>query len=105
MTDETPIQFSEDGHELLRQLVVAVQSINAGLQSIDARLTALETKVDERLHDTRPMWESLSSQLMEFRSEMQTAVRDLDRSISNFQFDVLRRQRDFDERLRNIEGK
>lgn len=28
----------------------------------DARMTALETKVDERLHDTRPMWQAIHAQ-------------------------------------------
>jgi hypothetical protein len=29
------------------------------LRSIDARLTALEDKVEHRLHDTRPIWEQV----------------------------------------------
>ena len=28
----------------------------------DARMTSLETKVDERLHDTRPMWQAIHAQ-------------------------------------------
>ena len=35
------------------------------VQGIDARLRSLEEKVDARLHDTRPIWESVQAQLKE----------------------------------------
>jgi predicted nuclease with TOPRIM domain len=33
------------------------------LRSIDTRLTALEDKVERRLHDTRPIWEQVLTRL------------------------------------------
>src|SRR5687768_17528146 len=36
------------------------------LRSIDTRLTALEDKVESRLHDTRPIWEQVLTRLTEF---------------------------------------
>ena len=33
------------------------------LRSIDGRLTALEDKVERRLHDTRPIWEQVLTRL------------------------------------------
>jgi predicted nuclease with TOPRIM domain len=33
------------------------------LRSMDARLTALEDKVERRLHDTRPIWEQVLTRL------------------------------------------
>jgi len=35
------------------------------VQSIDSRLGSLETKVDQRLHDTRPLWEAVRDQQSE----------------------------------------
>ena len=35
------------------------------IQNIDSRLESLEQKVDARLHDTRPIWESVQAQLKE----------------------------------------
>lgn len=53
-----------------------------------ARLESLETKVDQRLHDTRPIWENVQTQLSdlrresaEFRSETSSGFRAVDRKI------------------------
>jgi hypothetical protein len=40
---------------VLREL----SSINQRLNNLEVRLTNLEEKVEARLHDTRPMWESV----------------------------------------------
>jgi hypothetical protein len=44
------------------------------VQGIDARLRSLEEKVDARLHDTRPIWESVQAQL----KEMSLRLEDID---------------------------
>ena len=44
---------------VLREL----SNINQRLNGLEARLTSLEEKVDARLHDTRPIWESVLSRL------------------------------------------
>jgi chromosome segregation ATPase len=47
-----------------------MESMESRIDSIDARLGSLETKGDERLKDTRPMWEAVQTQLGELRSEL-----------------------------------
>jgi polyhydroxyalkanoate synthesis regulator phasin len=44
---------------VLREL----SNINQRLDGLERRLTALEEKVDARLHDTRPIWEAVLSRL------------------------------------------
>ena len=47
------------------------------IQGISVQLSALQNKVDERLYDTRPLWESVQSQINELRFEMEQAQREL----------------------------
>src|SRR5438552_11457390 len=126
MTDRTPIQFGDDDRQLLRQIAGLVQEIHFSqsaleekVTGLEARIVGLEAKVDERLYDTRPMWEQLNSRLdrmeTEFNSfkaeivgfkaevsnrldrietrlvEMKDDIRDMDRSLLHVQRDVARR--------------
>lgn len=52
-----------------------LSSINQRLNNLEVRLTNLEEKVEARLHDTRPMWESVLAgiQLMSTRLEKMDA--------------------------------
>ena len=43
------------------------------LRSMDTRLTALEDKVERRLHDTRPIWEQVLARLTNVEERL-TAV-------------------------------
>ena len=43
----------------------------------DARLTTLEEKVDERLRETRPIWEGVLQRLTAIEAELQTFNRQL----------------------------
>src|SRR5262245_37538963 len=63
MTTDTPIQFPDDDRTLLRQMFVIVQNMDSRLANVEDRLTKLETIVDERLHDTKPIWESVLKRL------------------------------------------
>jgi chromosome segregation ATPase len=49
MSEDTTRQLPDDG----------VRLILARFDSMDARLTALEDKVDRRLQETRPIWEQV----------------------------------------------
>ena len=48
------------------------------VQSIDARLTTLEEKVDVRLKETRPIWEGVLVELKEHRKVLQSLERRFD---------------------------
>src|SRR5215470_6966248 len=74
------------------------------VQSVDVRLQALEQKVNERLHDTRPLWEGVQMQLTEIKSDL----RRIDRKFDVLHDDVIEvriDQRDLDQRLDRLESK
>jgi len=73
------------------------------VKGVDARLRALEQKVNERLHDTRPLWEGVVGQLAEIKSD----IRRLDRKFDVLHDDVIEvrvDQRDLDQRLDRLES-
>jgi exonuclease VII small subunit len=108
------------------KILTAIENLETHVTKIDNRLQSLEKKVDERLHDTRPIWHKVVADIGELQSgqkrleegqkhleegqqalrssmiELNSAVRDVSRDhiIIN---DVMRRlQMDFhsiDERL------
>lgn len=112
MSEEPTQNLPQDG----------VSQILACLDSIDSRLTALEDKVDRRLHDTRPMWEqvlvrldavegqlvSFEKRLDDFGVELRSSLRRFERSVGKLANDVLEvrgYQDDLEERMDKIESK
>jgi|SRR5215216_6741503 len=49
------------------------------VRGMDSRLRSLEEKVDARLHDTRPIWESVQAQLKEMSMRLDDIDTRLDR--------------------------
>ena len=47
------------------------------IQRMSAQLSALQMKVEERLYDTRPLWESVQSQISDLRSDIERGFREL----------------------------
>lgn len=75
-------------NETLHQLNGRLDNIEKQQAHFSARLESLETKVDQRLYDTRPIWENVQTQLSElskesaeFRSETSSGFRAVDRKI------------------------
>ena len=120
------------------RLIIAVQSMDSRLGNVEARLGNLEdrlgkvedrlgtvedrlgsldTKVEERLKDTRPMWEAVQTQIAEvesslrteiqgLRAEMENGFRRLDRAFDHLAGDVTRLHGDhrvLEERVDKIE--
>jgi len=54
-----------------------VTSIEHHVASIDGRLTTLEEKVDARLKETRPIWESVQEQLQRVVEKFDVVLRDI----------------------------
>lgn len=48
-----------------------LDQILAAVQTLDVRVERVETKVDERLRETRPMWETVHAQLAEIKEAVQ----------------------------------
>lgn len=101
-------------------LIAASQRIEERGQAMEAELIALNTKVDERLKDTRPMWEAVQAQLAELkesderlrheqerlRYEMEKGFRLIDRRLERQPLEMDRLhgyQRDLEERVEKIE--
>lgn len=111
-----------DDHALLLQLVAMFRDFDARQRDFDARLQSLERKVDERLYDTRPMWETVRLQINELRGDisgvgkqvidlrdnLEKGFRRTDHKVSMFVekvVDLHAYQRDMEERLEKLEPK
>lgn len=54
----------------LKLILARLDSIDTRLNSMDTRLGTLEEKVDRRLQETRPIWESVLAQLKEVNTRL-----------------------------------
>ena len=77
------------------------EKLNAILTTVEAmetRLTGLEKKVDERLHDTRPIWQKVVADIAALSSEVhiiRKSQRDASRRISVLNDTLLGIQADY----------
>jgi predicted nucleic acid-binding Zn-ribbon protein len=58
---------------------------------LDARLTALEDKVDARLRETRPIWESMQQQLTQMQAQMsaiETRMGAMEKTLDDIRFRI-----------------
>ena len=97
MSEESTQYFPQDD----------LKRILASLDSIDARLPALEDKVDRRLLETRPIWEQVLGRLNSIETEMRRGFRKLERQIGLLAGDVLvvrADQRDLEKRVGKLES-
>jgi chromosome segregation ATPase len=127
MSEDLTQNLPGSQNDALAQILSAVQGLDARVQSLDAkvqsmdnRLGTLEQKVDERLLETRPIWEKVVadierlqtnvSQLHEgqetLRREVNTGLRDINRKFSIFNDTLKQMQadyRDIYDRVRDLE--
>jgi len=50
------------------KILTAIENLETHVTKIDNRLQSLEKKVDERLHDTRPIWHKVVADIAELQS-------------------------------------
>lgn len=120
---------SSDG-EKLTQILTTVLRLDSTVVLLDSRLGNLEQKVEERLHDTRPIWEKVNADIAELQAgqqrleegqrrleegqeflrsesrEIRTLLRDIFRRLSIFNDTLVTMQadyRDIYDRVREIE--
>jgi predicted nucleic acid-binding Zn-ribbon protein len=99
---------SQDG--TLAQILTTVQNLST-------RMESLEQKVEERLYDTRPIWEKVQADIARLQEgqdalrgevhEMNKEQRNTGRKLSVLNDGLLRMQADFrdiDDRVRGLEG-
>jgi septal ring factor EnvC (AmiA/AmiB activator) len=107
MSEDTTQQLP---HDALRQIL-------ARFDSLDARLTALEEKVDRRLQETRPIWEQVLVRLTAIEERLTSVetrlgrveeeVYGLNRKVRIFSIDIVKLQDkddDLEERLKQMEA-
>ncbi|MCI0490827.1 MAG: hypothetical protein L0229_29900 [Blastocatellia bacterium] len=85
MSEDETQKFDASDGDRLDQLISLVQAMSLDMRDVKTRLAALEQKVEERLYDTRPVWESVQTQIAELREaqertreEMLTQIAELD---------------------------
>ncbi|MEW6207155.1 MAG: hypothetical protein AB1631_02230 [Acidobacteriota bacterium] len=99
----------------IKLILQRLGNIETGVMNLGTRLESLENKVEERLQDTRPMWQAVQSQLKELREgqerlqegqkNINSELRALRKAFSRTYSDLLITQEEQEERLEKLEGK
>ena len=95
---------------LVRSIESRIDRLEHRLEDFDRGLGSLENKVDERLYDTRPIWEKVVADigvLQEGQTRLESNVREI-----SFKLDVLNdtmlnvqaKHKDVDTRVRQLEA-
>jgi chromosome segregation ATPase len=56
--------------EKLTQILTVVQELDGRLAGVEARLGSLEQKVEQRLYDTRPIWEKIQTDIAQIHADI-----------------------------------
>jgi chromosome segregation ATPase len=65
----------------LERVETRLVTVETRLETVETRLESLEVKVDERMKETRPMWEALKAQLTELSESQEKGFRRFDRAM------------------------
>ncbi len=130
MSEDLTGKLPKSDSEKIALILTIVQSLVTRVDNIDVRLTnleqrfdhleqrfdALEKKVEERLHDTRPIWEKVVADIAQLKEgqlrlesdvrEIKESVRDIDRRVSFLSDTMIKVQanyRDLDNRVYELE--
>jgi chromosome segregation ATPase len=85
----------------MRELKAEMREVKETVGGLDTRLTALESKVEDRLHDTRPIWQLVQQQIV----DLQTEVVDLKTEVINFKTETNARFESVEKELRIMNRK
>ena len=111
-----------DDHALLLQLVtmfrefdgrqrgfdLRLEALAEKLEAVEEKVEAVEEKVEERLYDTRPMWEAVRVQIIELREATEKGFRKLDSKwelLAREVRDLYADERELERRVGNLESK
>lgn len=65
MSEDFTQKLPKNGND---EILTAIKDLDTHVTQIDTRLQSLEQKVDERLHDTRPIWHKVVADIAELQS-------------------------------------
>lgn len=116
MSDELTQNLPPSQDGTLAQILTIVQNLSTRLESLEQRFVSLEQKVEERLYDTRPIWEKVQADIARLQEgqeslrkdvrELNTHWRDMNRKLSIFNDTLVEMQadyRDIYDRVRGLE--
>ena len=65
----------------LESLETRIEGLETRMEGLETRMESLEIKVDERMKETRPMWEAVQTQLTELSESQEKGFRRFDRAM------------------------
>ncbi len=72
--DPTKRLPGEQDADRISVLISGVQSMSADFQEVKVRLEALEKTFNERMYDTKPIWERALAEIAETRAELKAEI-------------------------------
>lgn len=114
MSEDLTKKLPSSDSEKIALILTTVQSVETRVDRLEVRFDGLEKKVDERLHDTRPIWEKLRADIARLEENMSTEFGQVNNSLRDiyYKMDVLNgtmlnvqaNYRDVDRRVRELEA-
>ena len=93
------------------------ERVFARFDSLDARVTTLEEKVDSRLRETRPIWEAMQADLATVKDDLATVkddlatvkveIKEINHGLEVLHKDIFKvrvKQEDLEERVEKLES-
>jgi predicted RNase H-like nuclease (RuvC/YqgF family) len=80
MLPDEPDKNSQANDDL-RRMADPMYALHMDMHDLFQQVQALNDKVDARLHDTRPIWEAVQTQIAEFRTEMNEQLSKLNKKL------------------------
>lgn len=119
MSEDPTVHLQNADLRLIRESLQSIDSrlarveerlsgVEERLSGVEGRLSVLEDRVDRRLQETRPIWESVLEQLKEMnvrQSRIENENKDFRRMFRSAFSDIFRVQADLEERVEKIEGR
>ena len=112
MSEDLTQKLPSSPDPALAQILSAVQGLGTRLGGLENRFGNLEQKVEERLYDTRPIWEKVQSDIAQLQEgqqrleegqdslrkdvrDVRTELRDMNRKFSIFNDNLVQIQADY----------